>query len=183
MAAAAVIHVDLLERCVAGDAGAWDELLRQYQPHARAFLRRLGVPPPEAEDACQEVFVQVFRYLPRFERRADFRTWLYKLCISQAARVRRRAALRRPLAWLGLAAPAAAPEWSASRAVELCDRALAAMGARHRAAFVLFELEGLGGAEVARALGVPEASARRMIQEARRLFEDFVREEPFGDRR
>jgi hypothetical protein len=30
---------------------------------------------------------------------------------------------------------------------------------------------------------VPEASARRMIQEARRQFEDFVRDEPFGDRR
>ena len=180
MVAAAVVYADLIERCVAGDREAWDELHRLYRPQALAFLRRLGVGPREAEDACQEVFLQVFRYLPGFERRADFRTWLYKLCISQAARLRRRAALLRPLWWLGLGAASIAQEWSASRAVELCDRALAAMGSGHRTAFVLFELEGLTTAEVARTLGIPDASARRKIQEARRRFEQFVRDQPFG---
>lgn len=183
MGAVAVRYPDLLERCVSGDPGAWQELHRLYQPQALGFLRRLGVHPREAEDACQEVFLQIFRYLASFERRSEFRTWLYKLCISQAGRVRRKAALRRTLSWLTLGAAgdtASALDWSASRAVELCDRALAAMGAGHRAAFVLFELEGLSTAEVARALGIPDASARRRIQEARQRFERFVRNEPFG---
>ena len=38
---------------------------------------------------AQDVFAQVVRYLPRFEGRADFRTWLFKLCISQVNRRRR----------------------------------------------------------------------------------------------
>src|SRR6185436_6861354 len=121
---------------------------------ALGFLRRLGVGPRETEDACQEVFLQIFRYLHRFERRADFRTWIYKLCISQAARLRRRAALR--LSWLS-AEPAAAPAWSESHAVGLVDRALAALGPRARTVFVLFELEGVPTAEIAQLLDRPAA--------------------------
>jgi RNA polymerase sigma-70 factor (ECF subfamily) len=141
------------------------------------------VGPREAEDACQEVFLQIFRYLDRFERRADFRTWLYKLCISQAARLRRRAVLLRPLSWLGIGEPGAPSEWSESRAAELVERALATLDVRHRAVFVLFELEGLATAEIAATLGCPGATVRRQLQEARRRFERFVRDEPLGGRR
>lgn len=185
MGAAAVFCPDLLDRCVAGDRRAWRELHRIYRPQALAFLRRLGVRPRDAEDACQEVFLQIFRYLEGFEGRADFRTWLYKLCISQAARVRRRTAFLYPLSWLRRPAgePVTLPGWSESRAVELVDRALDALPARHRAVFVLFELEGLATAEIARLLGCPDATVRRQLQEARRRFELVVRDEPLGGRR
>jgi RNA polymerase sigma-70 factor (ECF subfamily) len=176
-------HPDLIDRCVAGERQAWRELHACHRPVALRFLRRLGVGPREAEDACQEVFLQIFRYLHRFERRADFRTWLYKVCISQAARLRRRAVLRRPLSWLGLGDGTTPPQWSDSQAAALADRALAALGARHRTVFVLFELEGLGTAEIAGALGSPAATVRRQLQEARRQFERFVRDQPLGGER
>ena len=185
MSAAVAFYPDLIDRCVAGDRAAWRELHERYGPQALAFLRRLGVAPREAEDACQEVFLQIFRYLDRFERRSDFRTWLYKLCISQAARVRRRRALLQPLSWplsWLRGEPAALPEWSASRALELVDRALGALGVRHRTVFVLFELEGLPTVEIARLLECPDATVRRQIQEARLRFERFVRDEPLGGR-
>jgi RNA polymerase sigma-70 factor (ECF subfamily) len=182
MDAAAVLQLDLLDRCVAGDRRAWGELHRRYRPQALGFLRRLGVGPREAEDACQEVFLQIFRYLPRFERRADFRTWLYKLCISQAGRLRRKALLLRPLSWFTrrFGESAVLPGWSDSRAVELVDRALAALSARQRTVFVLFEMEGLATAEIAGLLDAPDATVRRQLQEARRGFERFVREPPLG---
>ena len=77
MGAAAIFRDDLLDRCVAGDEGAWHELHHEHRPRALSFLRRLGVRPHEVDDACQEVFLQVFRYLDRFERRADFRPATY----------------------------------------------------------------------------------------------------------
>ena len=180
MVATAVICSDLLDLCVAGDQRAWRDLHAAYRPCAFAFLLRLGVGPREAEDACQDIFIQVFRYLHRFERRADFRTWLYKLCISQAARIRRRAVLSRPLGWLrrGFADPGTLPEFSGSRSTELVEGALATLGARHRQVFVLFELEELSTAEIARLLGSPCATVRRQLQEARQKFECFVRDQP-----
>ena len=173
---------ELLDLCVAGDREAWRALHAQYRPQALGFLLRLGVGPREAEDACQDIFLQVFRYLDRFERRADFHTWLYKLCISQAARLRRRALLAGPLRWWrrGLGEPVALPELSANRSGELVERALARLSPRQREVFVLFEFEELATAEIARLLGAPSATIRRQLQEARHIFERWVREQPIG---
>jgi len=170
---------DLIDRCVAGERTAWRELHALYRPQVLAFLRRLGVEAREADDACQEIFLQVFRYLPGFERRADFRTWLYKLCLSQAGRLRRRARLLRPLAWLlARGERSAPPDWSPVRAHELAEAALAMLSVREREVFVLFELEGLPTAEIAHLLGCPAPTVRRLLHDARGKFERFVRDQP-----
>jgi RNA polymerase sigma-70 factor, ECF subfamily len=184
MIVAALACPDLLDRCVAGDRQAWRELHTLHRPLVLAFLRRMGVGPREADDASQEIFLQVFRYLPRFERRADFRTWLYKLCLSQAARARRRALLATPLSWLRrqLGEPSCLPELSSCRSLELMDGALATLSHRQRQVFVLFELEELPTAEIGRLLGTPTASVRRQLQEARHKVERFVREQPLREK-
>ena len=81
----------LIGDCAGGDAQAWRKLHRKYYPVAAAFLRKLGVKERDLEDAAQEVFLQVHKYLPRFRREAELSTWLYRLCITQARHVRRRA--------------------------------------------------------------------------------------------
>jgi RNA polymerase sigma-70 factor (ECF subfamily) len=133
----------------------------------------MGVRPAELEDACQEVFVAVFRYLARFEERADFKTWLYKLCITQAVRARRRhfvsEALRRVFPPV---APAVAPvhEWSETESQRRVHTALMEMKELYRTVFVLFELEGLPGEEVARIMNLPFATVRRRLHHARAEF-------------
>ena len=106
----------------------------------------MGVAGGDLDDACQEVFVQVFRYLARFEQRCDFKTWLYKLCLSQSSQVRRRRKLQRALAWLlgneGTARPAG-HAWTEEMAGERVRRALDQMKPLHREVFVLFALEGV----------------------------------------
>jgi RNA polymerase sigma-70 factor, ECF subfamily len=171
----------LVARCIAGERQAWRELHQRYYATAYGFLRRLGVRPPETEDACQEVFVQVFRYLATFQHRADLRTWLYKLCISQAARVRRRAALRAGLRWIlrhqAEGANTRGPEWTESDAQRRVHGALDRMKDIHRGVFVLFELEGLSGEEVAAATGLPHATVRRRLHHARREFHALIEDE------
>src|SRR5262245_35497646 len=61
----------LLDDCIEGNALAWRQLHRQYYPVAAAFLRKLGVRERDLDDASQEVFLQLFRYLPRFRREAE----------------------------------------------------------------------------------------------------------------
>lgn len=178
--------VPLTHRCVDGEATAWRELHREFHPQALRFLRRLGVPAREAEDLGQEVFVQVFRYLDRFEGRADFRTWLYKLCVSQANRYRR-SRLPRFLGWLrsGPTAAedsvAASPGWTEDEMARRAQRALERMKPAHRDAFVLFELEGLSGEEIARVFGCPVATVWRRLSYARREFESWVHEGPLRE--
>jgi RNA polymerase sigma-70 factor (ECF subfamily) len=180
MKAAAPTTDTLVARCVAGEEPAWRELHRHHHAAVYGFLRRMGVRPPDTEDATQEVFVQVFRYLATFEHRADLRTWLYKLCLSQAARVRRRAALGWALRWLWRqTADDAAPSqgWSESETQRRMQSALDRMKAIHRSVFVLFELEGLSGEEVAVATGLRHATVRRRLHNARQEFEMLIRDE------
>jgi len=165
----------LITRCVSGEDQAWRDLHRDYYPAASRFLRRMGVAASEVDDACQEVFVQVFRYLARFEQRADFQTWLYKLCLSQASRIRRRQRVHQALDWLlGRAASGeqtAGGEWSDSTVVERVKLALDQMKPLHKEVFVLFEFEGIEGEEIARILRCPPATVRRRLHYARQEFE------------
>jgi RNA polymerase sigma-70 factor, ECF subfamily len=181
MNAVALTSESLVARCIAGERRAWRELHARYHPTVFGFLRRLGVRSPEIEDACQEVFVQVFRYLATFEQRADLRTWLYKLCVTQAGRVRRRAAVRSAVAWLLPTQTAdtagRGPEWSETEVQRRVHGALERMKTIHRVVFVLYELEGLSGQEVAAVTGLPFSTVRRRLHHARQAFTALIAEE------
>jgi RNA polymerase sigma-70 factor (ECF subfamily) len=169
----------LFDRCATGEGQAWRELHRTYYPTACRFLAHMGVVGADLDDACQEVFVQVFRYLARFEHRANFQTWLYKLCLSQASRIRRRRRLQSALAFVvrrqGAArASSAGHDWNEAMVAERVRRVLDRMKTIHREVFVLFELEGVDGEEIARILDCPPATVRRRLHYARREFEELL---------
>jgi RNA polymerase sigma-70 factor (ECF subfamily) len=73
-------------------------VFRDYAPFAWRFLRRLGVPAADVDDACQEVFVTVHRKLPEFQGRSSMRTWVFGICVRVAAAHRRRLRRRREVA-------------------------------------------------------------------------------------
>jgi RNA polymerase sigma-70 factor, ECF subfamily len=178
MNAVATTTDSLVTRCIAGERRAWRELHQSYYPTVYAFLRRLGVKPPDTEDACQEVFVQVFRYLAAFRHRSDFKTWLYKLCLTQAGRVRRRTRIRAALGWLLRRDEPATTglEWSEAETQRRVFVALERMKQIHRLVFVLYELEGLSGQEVATVTGLSFATVRRRLHNGRREFEALIGE-------
>lgn len=165
----------LLGRCVAGDHSAWRELHRSLHPAVVAFVRQMGVGPEDVDDVCQDVFLQVARYLPQFEHRAELKTWVYKICASQATRLRRKRAVRRALAgMLRVVTPAASG--GAHRALAALDAqkemelGLGRMSEKQRLVFVLYELHGLSGEEIARVIGSPPATVRGRLREARLAF-------------
>jgi len=163
-----------LLRCVEGDPASWRTLHRRYHPLAVAFLRKLGVQERDLDDACQDVFLQMFRYLPSFRGEADPKTWLYRLCITQARRTRTRLRLRKALDVLLARSPEAVPlasqAFSEQAARRRIDAALAQLSDGDRTVFVLFEMEGLPGEQVASIVGCKEATLWRRLHHARARF-------------
>jgi RNA polymerase sigma-70 factor (ECF subfamily) len=161
----------LVARCASGETEAWRDLHRKYYGVAASFLRRLGVPADALEDACQEVFLGVFRYLPGFRGEADFRTWLYRICISQASRVRRRAKtgrlLRQFLSWHAEGA-AMLPDTDVME--HRVEKAFSQLSERERVVFIMYELQGVPGKEIAQILGCPESTVWRRLHYARQRF-------------
>jgi RNA polymerase sigma-70 factor (ECF subfamily) len=175
-AAPASIHP--LLRCVEGDRAAWRLMHRQYYPIAAAFLRKLGVLERDLDDACQEVFLQMFRYLPSFRGEADPKTWMYRLCITQARRARLRhkvtSALEHVLALVPRESLVSTPSFSEPAAQRRIEAALQVLSHKDRSAFVLYEMEGMAGKEVAAIVGCTEASLWRRLHYARQQFKQAL---------
>jgi len=164
-----------------------DRIFREHGPFVWRALRRLGVGAGDVDDACQEVFVVVYRKLGEYEGRSQLRTWLYGIAVRVAAAQRRRAHVRREVPTdepIGAseAAPAATPETAAAEreALALLDRALDELDDDKRAVFVLYEVEGLEMAEVAEALACPVQTAYSRLHAARKEVERAMKRAALG---
>ncbi len=164
----------LLLACLRGSHEAWRSLHFRYYPVTVAFLRKFGVGEADLEDAAQEVFLQMHRYLPRFRGNAELKTWLYRLCITQARHLRRRRRLSEALrSWFSLrpeSAKMSLPEYSEASAGRRIRLALDSLSEEDRLAVGLYELEGLPGRQVAEILRCTEATLWRRLHYARKRF-------------
>lgn len=171
------LHEDLVSRCASGDHLAWSRLYDRYHPMTRAFLLRMGVPSDGLDDACQEVFLEAFRYLPRFRGDCSFKTWLYRICATQARKSRSSQRIRRTLLALlpgEVARTVGQLGHSEKKAMSVIQTALSSLTDKERLVFVLYELEGLSGRETAEIAGCPDATLWRRLHYARKKFSDSV---------
>ena len=74
---------------------AFAELVVIHADSVYGALRRFGLEPSEADEVAQEVFLRAWRGLGRFEERAQFSTWLYRIAFNEAQRRLVRRALAR----------------------------------------------------------------------------------------
>ena len=82
----------LLDRCVRGDADAWDALFDLHYAAAGRFVFQLGYgfAREDVEEICQETFLTVVRNLHTFQRNSQFQTWLFRIAANKARDYRQR---------------------------------------------------------------------------------------------
>jgi RNA polymerase sigma-70 factor (ECF subfamily) len=144
-----------------------------------------------AQDASQEVWVKVWRYIGDFRGECAFSTWLHRITVNTCFTYRKRE-LRREEQEVGgevtyLSEPSggdADPEaatLSAERRDEI-QAALKHVRAEHRAALVLRHMEGLSYAEIAEVLEVPDGTAKGWVSRGRAAMLIALAEEDHGRR-
>lgn len=79
----------LLAGLKTGNERAYEALVSHYQQPVYNLVRRLLRDPSEASDVVQEVFLKVFRAVPRFEGRSSLKTWIYRVAVNEAYNHRR----------------------------------------------------------------------------------------------
>jgi RNA polymerase sigma-70 factor (ECF subfamily) len=178
---------DLIVRCRLGEPAAQRELYDRYAVFVARAARRLGTPPEELEDVAQEVFWVVFRKLGQF-RRGDAASWIYRICQREVQHRHRSRRIRRALARI-FGAGTAPAEIEGQERVALRHEAerrvgeiLAAMSAKKREVFVLFEIEGLSGEAIAERIGCPLDTVWTRLFHARREFTKIARARDFLQR-
>lgn len=151
------------------------DLRRLYSDHAefvRGAVVRLDGPGCDVEDLVHDVFVVAIKKGASFEGRSQPRTWLYGIAIKVVAGARRKAKLRR---FLGLErVREAADEQTPARLFEDREasvalyRALDGIAEKKRTVFVLYEIEGLTGEEIAQLCDCPVKTVWTRLHHARR---------------
>jgi RNA polymerase sigma-70 factor (ECF subfamily) len=106
---------DLVERARAGDAQAYEALVREHQGIAFRTAYLITGSAADAEESAQDGFVKAYRALGRFRRGAPFRPWVLEI-VANEARNRRRSAGRRTA--LALRAAGEAPSGDAAPSPE-----------------------------------------------------------------
>lgn len=163
-----------LARCRAQDQAAWKELYDAHFDFVYRVARRLGTPDEEAEDVVHDVFVVVFRKLDDFQE-GRLTTWLYRITANVVSDRHRRRRVRRAFAalkiWVG-SRETETPERVAERssAQRAVDRVLEAMSPKKREVFVLYEIEGLSGEEIAERVDCPLNTVWTRLFHARKEF-------------
>ena len=72
----------LAKEFLAGDRSAFDRLIVLHQTMVYSLCFRLLGDHDDADDAAQEVFIRVYRYLGGFGFKSSFRTWLYRVTVN-----------------------------------------------------------------------------------------------------
>jgi len=158
----------LARAAAGGDARALDALLRRHVDRVHAICRRVLLDPEDALDATQEALIAVARGISRFDGRAAFTTWLYRVATNAALDEARRRSRRPRPAELRERPDEHAPPIDAQVADRLeVDAALALVPAEFRAAVALRDLVGLDYATIAEVLGIPPGTVRSRISRGR----------------
>lgn len=162
----------LVTRSRGGCQQSFNELYQRHAGRLMPMLWRLsGGRVNQAEDWLQEGFLQAWRTLDGLNDPQSFGAWLKRLTINLALSDRRRPELATATASLDVQA-VPAPPWPAAD-LDL-ERAVAALPQRAREVLVLFCLEGLTHAEIARSMGIDAGTSKAQLHRARQLLKESL---------
>jgi RNA polymerase sigma-70 factor (ECF subfamily) len=141
------------------------------------WLYALGMPSSDTEDLAQEIFLVVRRKLDRFDG-GNLAGWLYRIAQLTVRDHRRRAwfknlVLRRrnvDLARVAMTTPGPDARYDDAEKRRRFQTLLAGMSEKLRTTFVLFEIEGYSGEEIARIQDVPLGTVWTRLHHARKEF-------------
>jgi len=166
----AASDADLVARCRAGEADAFETLYRQHSARIYSLACRMAGSADDGEDLLQEIFLQAFRKLGSFKGDAALGTWLYRLALNHCLDyVRSRQAKMNKLTETLDADTSIEPTARRDTPIARLDleRALERLPDGCREAFVLHDVEGFDHKEVGNVLGIAEGTSKSQVFKAR----------------
>ncbi len=172
----------LVERTLAGDAGAFDVLVKRYARRILSVASGFFRQPEAREDVAQETFLKAYQSLDTYRRGASFERWLTRIAINASYDELRKIKRRSEFLLSDLAEDASAwlDDALSNRSVErfeaderretaraLADRLLEYLSPEDRMAMLLMDRDGYSAAEIGEMLGWSRSKVKVRVFRAR----------------
>jgi RNA polymerase sigma factor (sigma-70 family) len=161
-----------------GDVDAITALVSGSHPNVRRFAHSLCASPEDAEDAAQEALIILYRKIGMLRASGALASWMFRIVRNECLRRARATVRARP------APPDTMGDITVDSAEDEALRhleagrvaaAVATLPPEQRRVLVMRDLQGLGGREVAQALGLSTAAMKSRLHRARAAVQQALR--------
>jgi len=173
--------VELVARAKAGDAAAFEQLIRQYERQIFRTAQHITQNREDAEDITQDVFFKAFQKLDQFQGNSKFSTWLVRIAVNESLmRLRKRktsktVSMDQDVETDEGSIPRDFAEWrpnpeqnySQAELAEILRKTIAGLPPGFRTVFTLRDIENLSTEETAEALGLSVPAVKSRLLRAR----------------
>jgi len=184
-----VSEQDLIKKAQEGDVEAFEQLIRDYEKRILNYCFRMMGNLSDAEDAAQEVFVKIFRFIDSFNGQSSFSTWLYRIASNVCLDLLRKAK-RQPKDTVSIyqendegeeysiaiedTEPDPYERAQLSEAQKVLKEALNQLSDEHKQVIILRDIEGLSYEEIAEAMGTAPGTVKSRINRARQMLKKLL---------
>jgi RNA polymerase sigma factor (sigma-70 family) len=180
----------LVRRTQNGDTQAFDILWQKYSSRIYSLIYNMTSNHEDANDLLLEVFAKAYRSISGFRGRSSFYTWIHAIAVNMTINFVKKRGRRFQMSLDDLDSSVHNDkefiELTASntptREVDLAElqqrlnEAMLKLSLEHRTVVTMFDIQGMPHAEIARILGVPEATVRSRLFYAHRQLQNYLEE-------
>ena len=177
--------LSIVKRVQAGEVAAFDQLILTYRERVFGIIYNLTSNREDASDLTQDAFIKAFQSINRFQGHCSFFTWLYRIAVNGALSHLRKNRLRTFFSLEKLHEDGTnaqildqlTDKKGADRGTylkelqEKLNEALQKLSIPHRTVITLFEIDGLGHAEIAEIMGCTEGTVRSRLHYAKQFLQ------------
>ena len=165
----------LVQRTIAGDSAAFEQIIVRYERRVLTLAMRLLGVNDDAQDAAQEVFLRAFKYIHRLDTARPVEPWLVRMTVNVCRDIGRKRHRRQntfpDVPAIDMASSDAASDphngIAGEQRKQMLWKALNTLPEKERMAVILRDLEGLSTSEVAVVLQSSETTVRSQVSRAR----------------
>ena len=180
----------LVRRTQNGDTQAFDALWLKYSSRIYSLIYNMTSNHEDANDLLLEVFAKAYRSISGFRGRSSFYTWIHAIAVNMTINFVKKRGRRFQMSLDDLdssvhndkefieltASNTPTREVDLSELQQRLNEALMKLSLEHRTVVTMFDIQGMPHAEIARILGVPEATVRSRLFYAHRQLQNYLEE-------
>ncbi|HEX8373006.1 MAG TPA: sigma-70 family RNA polymerase sigma factor [Chthoniobacterales bacterium] len=180
----------LVARTQAGDATAFDELVRKYTQRLYGLVYNMTSNHEDTNDLLQDIFAKAYRAIGGFQGKSSFYTWVHSIGVNMTINFLKKRGRRFHMSLddvdAGIQNDKEFIELTASSnpvrendLMELQQRlnmAMQKLSNEHRAVVTMFDIQGMPHAEISKILNVSEGTVRSRLFYAHRQLQNYLEE-------